>query len=50
MTPSNVMVCQHGDSKQVKITDFGLLEVCMIVMMMTMMKMMMIMVMMTMPV
>ena len=27
LTPSNVMVCQHGDSKQVKITDFGLLEV-----------------------
>ena len=44
LTPSNVMVCQHGDSKQVKITDFGLLEVCLIMIMMnimmTMMRMM----------
>ena len=42
LTPSNVMVCQHGDSKQVKITDFGLLEVGLImIMMIAMVKVMM---------
>ena len=26
ITPSNVLVCRHGDTKEIKITDFGLLE------------------------